>query len=697
VRLISVPARLPVSRNSVLYAGLANQRGRLFLTVPVVLAIGIGIYFALPREPLAAEWAALGGLGAVSVLAAVFLPEEGAPLALALALAVLGCLAAGARTAYVAAPVLGQRYYGPIEGRVVKLDRAPSDALRLTLDEVVLQDMSHGRTPARVRITLHGPHDFAPPEPGLRVMTTGHLGPPPAPAEPGGFDFRRLAWFERLGAVGYTRAPVVIAAPAGQGAAGLRIHRLRMAISAQVQAQLPGDKGGFAAAILTGDRSGIAQERMEELRRSNLAHLLAISGLHMGLLTGFVFGLLRLLMALVPPVALRAPTRKIAAVGALAAGAFYLVLSGGNVATERAYIMVAVMLVAVLLERRAVSLRSVALAATLILLMRPEALVQAGFQMSFAATVALVAVFRWLADERAWRGQIPRWLWPVLSLVICSIVAGVATAPVAAASFNRLAEYGLIANLLAVPLMGTVIMPAAVLAALLAPFGLEGVGLAIMGPAIGWILAVSAHVSALDGAVMPVIQPMPAVMPLLSLGALWLIIWQGAARLAGIPAMALGLFLWVQTDRPVLLIAPEAQVVGLMQDGHRSLSRARSGSFVAESWLRADGDGAEQAQAHARSGYDARANIVHLRGGGFDVVHLSGAAAAGQVDALCLPGRIVVVSVPVAPAPRGAWRCEVITPREMRATGARAYDLRAGAVQMRSAVASAGARPWTRP
>ncbi len=697
MRLVSFTGGGAVAGLSALSLAVAQQSGRFFLAAPVALAIGIGLYFALPREPLAAEWVALAGLGLGCVLLARFLPEEGAPLALALALVVLGCLAAGWRAAHVAAPVLNMRYYGPIEGRVVKIDRAPSDALRLTLDEVVLQGLTKTRTPERVRVTLHGAQSFIQPEPGLRVMTTGHLGPPPAPAEPGGFDFRRLAWFEGLGAVGYTRAPVLSVAPAQAGAAGLRLHRLRMAISAQVQAQLPGDVGGFAAAILTGDRSGIAQERMEELRRSNLAHLLAISGLHMGLLTGFVFGLLRLLMALVPPVALRAPTRKIAAVGALGAGAFYLALSGGNVATERAFIMVAVMLLAVLLERRAVSLRSVALAAMVILLIRPEALVQAGFQMSFAATVALVAVFRWLADERAWRGQIPRWLWPAISLVICSVVAGVATAPVAAASFNRLAEYGLIANLLAVPLMGTVIMPAAVLAALLAPFGLEGLGLAIMGPAIGWILAVSAHVSALDGAVMLVIQPPPAVMPLLSLGALWLIIWQGRVRLAGLPVMGLGLVLWLHSDRPALLIAPEAQVVGLMLEGGRVISRARTGSFVAESWLRSDGDGASQAQAQARSGHDARANIVHLRGGGFDVMHLSGEQAAAQLEALCLPGRIVVVSVPVAPAPRGGRRCDVITPRDMRDTGARAYDLREGVLQMRSARSSAGARPWTQP
>jgi competence protein ComEC len=669
---------------------VARQRGRLFLYVPVCLALGIGLYFALPREPSPPEWAALAALTLALGLLARALPTDLAPLAMAAVLTLGGLLIAGHRAQQVAAPVMSYRYFGAIEGRIVKIDRSASDAIRLTLDQVVLERTPPARTPQHIRISLHGAQSHFPPEPGQRIMTTGHLGPPPAPSEPGGFDFRRLAWFERLGAVGYSRMPVLIAAPPDPS--GQSLNRLRMRISAAVQDHLPGDRGGFAAAILTGDRSGISQARTEDLRRANLAHLLAISGLHMGLLTGFVFGLLRLLMALVPPLALRLPIRKFAALGALGAGGFYLALSGGNVATERAYIMVAVMLVAVLLDRRAISLRSVAMAATLILILRPEALVQAGFQMSFAATIALVAVFRFLSDERAWRDRLPRWAWPVVSVILCSVVAGIATAPIAAASFNRIAEYGLIANLLTVPLMGLVIMPAAVLAALLAPFGLEGLGLALMSPAIGWILSVAAHVGALEGAVMPVVQPEPWVIPILSLGALWLILWQGRARLAGLPVMALALLLWSQTTRPALLIAPEGEVVGLMTPEGRALSRARAGSFAAASWLQADGDATDQAQAHARTGADPRAQITHLRGGGFDVLHLSGKRALADLDMLCLPGRIIVTTEMPEDKPRA---CTLVTPADLRATGARAYDIRAGQVVMCNVAQSSGTRLWT--
>lgn len=672
---------------------LARQRGRMLLFVPVLLGIGIGTYFALPREPTTPEWAVIAGSAVVLACLSRWINADLAPLPMALVLVLLGMLIAGYRAHQVAAPVLNFRFFGAIEGRIVKIDRSATDALRLTLDQVVIEGVPAARTPAKVRLSLHGRQDFITPEPGMMVMTTGHLGPPPAPSEPGGFDFRRLAWFERLGAVGYTRVPVLALPPTQATPRGQSLNRLRMQISTAVQQHIPGDRGGFAAAILTGDRSGIPQDRMEELRRSNLAHLLAISGLHMGLLTGFVFGLLRLLMALVPPFALRAPTRKIAAFGALGAGAFYLALSGGNVATERAFLMVAVMLAAVMLDRRAISLRSVAMAATLILTLRPEALVQAGFQMSFAATVALVAVFRYLSDDRAWRARVPRWVLPVISVILCSVVAGIATAPIAAASFNRIAEYGLIANLLTVPLMGLVIMPAAVIAALLAPFGLHGLGLAVMAPAIGWILEVSARVSALDGAVMPIVQPDAWVIPVMTLGALWLVIWQGAARWAGLPVMGLALLGWSMTVRPPLLIAPEGEVVGLMRPDGRTLSRARAGSFTASGWLQADGDSADQQAAHARSGAEDGATVVHLQGGGFDVVHLAGKRALAQLDAVCLPGRILVVTEQPDTATRP---CEILTPQDLRRTGARAYWREDGQIRMRT-VADHQSRRWTTP
>ncbi len=432
---------------------MSNQRGMLLTWVPVCLAIGIGTYFSIAYEPSLMMFGGLFAALLVFMLLGFCLPEGVSPLGTAIALCLAGFIIAGLRTHSVAGPVLGWRYYGAVEGRVVAMDRSQSDALRLTLDDVRLDRVSPARTPDRVRISLHGDAvGGITPEPGMRVMTTAHLSPPSGPVEPGGFDFQRHAWFARLGAVGYTRVPLMGAAPAEDGQAGLAVFRIRMAASARIQAALPGDIGGFAAAITTGDRSAISQGALDDLRASNLAHLLAISGLHMGLLTAVVFGGLRMLLVAVPQAALRWPTKSIAACGALIAASGYLALSGGNVATERAFVMVAVALGALMIGRRAISLRAVAVAAIIVLTLRPEALMGPGFQMSFAATTALVAVFGWMRGVEF--TYIPKWLRPVVAVFVSSAVAGVATAPIAAAHFNAIAHYGLIANLMSVPLMG---------------------------------------------------------------------------------------------------------------------------------------------------------------------------------------------------------------------------------------------------
>jgi competence protein ComEC len=666
---------------------LLGQRGHLFVWSPVCLALGIGAYFGMPVEPGVTEFAVLAVLGTGFAAAALRWPGGWSALGWALALAAAGFCLAGARAHRVADPVLGWRYYGPVEGRVVALDRSSSDALRVTLGHVRLERVGPGKTPGRVRLSLHGEPAESRPElkPGQRIMTTGHLSPPSGPAEPGGFDFRRHAWFAGLGAVGYTRNPVLTLAPPETGRAGLYVFTLRMAVSQRVQAVLPGDVGGFAAAVTTGDRSGMGQGALQALRGSNLAHLLAISGLHMGLLAGFVFAVLRLSLAAIPALALRLPVKKIAAVGALAAAVAYLLLSGGNVATERAFVMVAVVLGAVLVDRRAFSLRAVAMAALIVLALRPEALLGPGFQMSFAATTALVAVFGWLRDSSIRLG--PDWLKPVLGVVISSAVAGAATAPYAAAFFNTLAHYGLVANLVSVPLMGVLVIPAAVLAACLTPFGLEFIGLYLMGLGLRWILGVAHWVSALDGARGFVVSPGPWVIPVLSLGMLWLILWQGRARSAGlIPAMV-AFWLWSGAERPGVLVADTGGLVGVMTDHGRALSKPRGAGFVASVWLENDGDGVAQPEAAARwPGDEGRVRII--RTGANEVVHVIGKRAAAGFDS-CKAGQVIIASVPMALS----GPCEVFDPKRLRSTGSLAISDK-GIITARD---QSGQRIWNTP
>jgi competence protein ComEC len=496
--------------------------------------------------------------------------------------------------------------------------------------------------------------------------------------EPGGFDFQRHAWFARLGAVGYTRVPLLGVAEARDGHAGLAVFRIRMAASARIRQVLPGDIGGFAAAITTGDRSAISREALEALRASNLAHLLAISGLHMGLLSAVVLGALRLLLAAHPVTALRWPAKGIAAGGALVAAAGYLALSGGNVATERAFIMVAVALGALMIGRRALSLRAVAIAATLVLILRPEALLGPGVQMSFAATTALVAVFGWLrAVDMGW---LPPWLKPAFAVFVSSAVAGLATAPIAAAHFNTIAHYGLLANLVSVPLMGVLIIPAAVAALVLAPFGAEALGVWVMGLGLRWILGVAHWIAGLEGARGYVVGPGGWVIPLLALGFLLLILWQGRLRLAGLPVMALALVLWQGAQRPAVLISDTGALVGVMTPQGRALSRERTAGFVARNWLENDGDGGGQLEAALRWPKEG------------EVIHLSGKRRLAALEG-CAPGQIVVVSVPAADLAQAP--CDVFDPLLLKHTGALALTPGKQGWTLTTARERTGDRLWT--
>jgi competence protein ComEC len=501
---------------------------------------------------------------------------------------------------------------------------------------------------------------------GRTVLVTARLSAPESAAEPGGFDFRRMAWFMQLGAVGYTSSPVVTWALPGLWDAS--INRLRNRLSAGIMAQVAGDAGAFASGALTGDQSQITAQVVNDLRVSSLAHLLAISGMNMAFLTGFVFALIRYGLALVPPVALRINTKKAAAILAFGAALFYLVLSGANVATTRAFLMVSLLLGSVLLDRRVLTLRSVALAALILLIWQPESLLAPGFQLSFAATIALIAGYapaeRFLRDK-----GLSGWLVPVAMMVVTSGMAGLATAPFSAATFNQMTAYGLLANLLTVPVM-SVLMGAGAVAALLAPVGLAAPALVVMGWAAQWILGVAHWIAGLNGAITPVPQPGPWVIPLITLGALWALIWQGRARLLGMAPLALAFGLWVTAERPALLISSDGVLAGVLGPQGRALSASRGAGFSAESWLADDGDLALQGEAATRVGFLGEKTQRAFQINGLRGVVLSGKEAGANVAAACAVADIVVLPARFGPAPLRPKGCTVIDATLLRQSGA---------------------------
>ncbi len=567
-------------------------------------------------------------------------------------------------------------YYGPVQGRIIDIDRSQSDALRLTLDQVVLSNLAGDETPVIVRVSLHGPPPDVPYEPGQVVLTTARLAAPESAAEPGGFDFRRMAYFNQLGAVGYTASPVVLWQPPAGGAEV--INRLRNRLSLAIQTAVPGDLGAFASGVMTGDRANISAAVITDLRVSSLAHLLAISGMNMAFITTFVFGIVRYGVALIPPLALRVNSKKIAAVAAFGIALFYLLLSGANVATTRAFLMVSVMLFAVLLDRRALSFRSVALSALVLLMAQPESLTAPGFQLSFAATIALIAGFgptqRWLT------ARVPGWTHGPLMLLATSVLAGVATAPFAAATFNRFTDYGLMANLLTVPVM-SLLMGAGAVAALLAPFGLAWPALWVMDMSSRWILFIAHWIAGLDGAVTAIPSPGPFVMPLVALGALWVVLWTGRGRLAGVVPVLVGLVLWGMVERPALLISSDGVLVGLLGAEGRALSSAKGAGFAAQSWLADDGDLALPEEAALRVGFTGAKAARAFQIGGVRGEVLSGKGAVAEVPSACARAEIVVVPTAlgkVAPVDG----CFIVDRTLLDRTGAMALQPEAGGLRV---------------
>ncbi|NKC30413.1 ComEC family competence protein [Roseomonas sp. BU-1] len=563
-------------------AQLGAQHGRLAPWLAVALGSGVLHYFALAEEPAPLPaW-----LAPALVLAAAWLarrrPLAGWLLGL-LAAFLLGLWLAGWHAARQPAPLVLPYGAVQLEGRVAVVEALPA-GLRVTLAAARLDAAPPVARHLRVRLRADDP---ARPQPGDRLAVRALLREPGAPVVPGGYDFQRAAFFSGLGGSGFALGPALVAPGQGGGLAGLRAR-----LEALVAAAIPGAAGGVAAALLTGTQSGIPEEALAAMRDSGLAHLLSVSGLHMAIVMGLVFGVLRLALALVPFVALRVPGKALAALGALAAGAGYMLLTGSQVPMQRCLGMAALVTLALLAGRRALSLRVLAIAAALVLVLAPAELLGPSFQMSFAAVLALIAghdaVRPWLG--RRWPGWGGRLLLAVAGLAVTSALAGAATAPFGLHHFGRLQVFGILANALAVPLTSLLVMPAALAAVLALPFGLQGWPLWLMGWGVESILAVARLVAALPGAA-PAWVPLPGwALALAALGFCWLCLWRGALRLAGVPVLAGALGAGMMATPPDLLVSADARIV-LLRTGQGVFLHRMPGAraFVRDSMLRALG------------------------------------------------------------------------------------------------------------
>jgi competence protein ComEC len=587
-------------KNSITYLidSFFEERERWFLWLPVLFATGIGIYFILDFEP--ALWSGVIALELLVLFAYVarFRPAL-VFVSVCVGTILLGFTYMQMRSRYLQAPVISKKInFAKVSARVIKIEKF-SRSYRILFDDVKIEKIKKEKTPKKIRIKFKFPDaKFIA---GSYVSFNASLNPPSSPAVAGGYNFSRRAWFEQIGAVGFSFSrPKIIKAKTSISIKDrflFNVDIFRKKIAHKIYEILPGEEGKICASLIAGERGEIPRKITDNYRDSGLAHMLSISGLHMGLFASLVYFVVRLLLSAVPFLSQRLNTKKIAAFLAIISITLYLFISGMRVPSQRAYFMTVVVLVGVLFDRRAISIRLIVWAGFVVLLFHPEALVSPSFQMSFAAVIALVSAYEAGAGKLSTflsKKQNDEFVFESVLRVVASYIAGIllsdfiaslATTPYAIYHFNRVAVYTTLGNFLAAPFFGFLVMPFAVLSLFLSFVGLEQIPVLIMGWGVRQMNSITSYVASLSDSVMLVAQIPSYGLALLSLGGVWLCVWRKKWRLLGLIPIFIGVYSAFNVNIPDVVISEDASVVAVKVGKNLSIKPSKKGRFVKKTWL----------------------------------------------------------------------------------------------------------------
>jgi competence protein ComEC len=564
-----------------LEARLESEREQLPLWIPVGMLAGIAAWFALPDPAGWSAFIALAGALLLTALAFGRGTRSASSAAWFSLFAIIGCALIWARAESAAAPRLERPQAVSFEAKVVRTDRlAARDQLRLLLAPV-----NAAALPPQLRVSV--PLDRVPQglEPGATVRLRAYLLPPPPMAVPGAYDFARTAWFARIGATGRALGPIQVLAPPEASSWSAWLHGARQRTSAHIQQQLPGSAGAVAAALATGDQGGISEEDAEAMRRSGLAHLLSVSGLHITAVVGAVMLLALRLLALSPWLALRFNLVLVAAAIAGLVAVVYTLFTGAEVPTIRSCAAALLVLIGIAMGREAITLRLVATGAVIVLLFWPESAAGPSFQLSFAAITAIVALHEHPRVKallaRHEEGRLKRLGRVLLGLLLTGLAVEVAIAPIALFHFHQAGLYGALANIVAIPLTTFIIMPAEGLALLLDTVGLGAPFWWMSGQALDLLVGLTHAVAAAPGAV-ALLPAMPLAAYFLVIGGLiWVGLWRSRWRWLGTAPLALGGMWAFSTAPPDLLVTGDGRHLAIRTPGGElALLRPRAGDYV---------------------------------------------------------------------------------------------------------------------
>jgi len=594
-------------------AFLEAEREQLALWAVVGLGGGIAAWLSLPGERF---WTAFMLLCAGSALGGgLFVPGRlGRAIAAFCAMLALGTALIWIRSEWVAAPRLERTAIAQFEAKVERIEQlAARDSLRLLLRP------ADPALPPLLRVNMA---DDEVPDglgAGATIRLRARLTPPMPMPLPGAHDYARDAWFAGIGGTGRALGKVeVLYAGRADG-----LDSVRAKLDRHVRSRLEESEGAIATALATGDQGAMPDEDAEAMRRSGLAHLLSVSGLHIAAAVGAAFLLTLRLLALSERLALRLNLVLIAAGGGALAGVAYTLLTGAQVPTVRSCIAAILVLVGIALGREALSLRLIAVGAVIVLAFRPEALAGASFQLSFAAVTAIVGLYQasWFKRhfERREEGFAMRVVRAVGAMFLTGLAVEIALMPLALYHFHKAGLYGVVANLIAIPLTTFVIMPAEALALLLDLVGLGGPMWVVTGWSIGFLLGIAHWVAGAEGAV-AMLPAMPAwAFAAMVLGVLWLCLWSTRVRRFGLVPIAVGAIAAVMAPRPDLLVTGDGRHLALIDErGVPHLLRARAGDFVRDMLSESAGFDGEALELERIAGSDCSrdACVAELERGG---------------------------------------------------------------------------------
>lgn len=690
--------------------GLEAERDQLPLWLPVALGGGIALWFVLD-DPV--QWtAAMLALAGIA-LAAVAIGQGGRAsraVALAAALAAMGVGLAWWRADYVAQPVLARPAIVMLTARVDGIEPLPArELVRVSLTPIAAQAVgspqrpdcgkergaSYGGAgrrcddrprpplllPPHVRVNIANTDVPAGLGPGAIIKLQTRLMPPNEATVPGAYDFRQVAWFAGLGATGKGNAPVKVIAP------GKESNGLRAALAAHIQSKVEGSAGGIAAALAAGDEGAISLEDADAMRRSGLAHLLSVSGLHITAVVVATIWAVTRLLALWPWLALRVRIPVVAAGAGAIAAIGYTLLTGSQVPTARSCIAALLVLAALAMGREAITLRLVAAGAFIVLLIWPEALAGPSFQLSFAAVGSLIAFheqprIKRLFEKRdeAWWRRVAR---EIGSLLLTGLVVEAALAPIALYHFHKEGMYGVVANIIAIPLTTFVIMPAEALALAGDAIGLGAPFWWVTTHALDLLLWIARTAAKAPGSV-AMLPGMPAgAFGLMILGLLWLMLWRSRVRFTGLAPMAIGAVWALTIPAPDLLISGDGQHLAVRTpDGGVAILRDRAGDYTRDTMTQNAGVDGEALllsdQPFAKCTPDACLALVQSGGRIFRVLATRSLyqLPSDQLIAACRAADIVVSDRRLPSACRPTW-LKLDAPF-LRRTGGMAISLASG-------------------